>query len=75
MTAGGMIGVAPDHHELSGRSDIAPGARLKPPQVLQEREQNKTARQDEAFGEALQLLMRRQRQNVEIAERGGVDGA
>jgi hypothetical protein len=42
---------------------------------LQKREQNKTAWQNEAFGKALELLMRRQRQKVEIAMRSGVDGA
>ena len=75
MPAGRLIGIAPNHHELSRRGDIAAGACLEPPQVLQKRQENEPARQNEAFGKASQFLMRRQRQKVEIAQCGGPNGA
>ena len=58
MPADRVIGVAPDHHDPAGGADFRGRCGLGG-EVLQERQENEAARENEPFGEALQFLPRR----------------
>ena len=72
VPANRFVGGAPDQHELAGGADIAAGARLRLPQILQERQENEAARQNEPLGDTFQLLTRHQREQVEMPRQSGL---